>query len=891
MSITIGDAILYLAASDKQLQSDLKSAERKAESWVSAVSNVVQTGMGTAIGFISRDLVGATVRGFQTIASEALASVGSYERLTLSLESLVARELMRGQVTKQSSQIVQHLTDAEKAKLDELIAKQQIADANVLQLQAAFDAEHKKVIENGGQWSAALTELEGRITLAKISAGQYTTEIDRLKSKDGELATITREVITGQLSQAEAMAQAGPKAKELVQWITKLAVLSPFKQEEVAGAFRMAMAYGFTSDEAKRLTTAMINFASGSGASGEVMDRIALALGQIKAKGKLAGQEVLQLVNAGLPVTDILARAFGKTTAEIEQMRSQGLIKADDAIKAIIETLEKDFAGAAEKQATSWAGLVSTLQDIKEVGLREFFTGTFKAIQPYVQKFVDAFTEGDLLDKIRAIGDALGEKVGAAMQWLNDNAVPMWNELVKWAKYFFWAVEDGQAPLEVLKKIIWALLPPDLKVRLQEFGDLLKPITDAAGNLFTALANNDPEAFFASLDELGKGIGGFLSRYGGDIFGALFEPGYFAKLIASVVWPEAEAALDQLSADFKTWVESKAPEVGNTFNSWGTAATNWLVSKVPDALQNNESFWLAVREWVSGKVVDLAAGFFEWGTQGVKWIGERTPEALGNLGAFLGSLLAWIITDGVPNLILGTQELSKALVDWVVNDAIPNIWPKLYEFSLAIYAFFTDSLIPGLIEFGQKFIEGLVTGIVNRQPAMISKWGEIYSNIRTTVEGWKNGLMILGEGIVDNILIGITMKIGQVISTVKKMVRDALAAAGEALGETNPFAGGGKGSVEVSPEKRHSGGPIEAGKPYIVKKDEALIFPPMDGFVLPEIPNLASALSPVTGGGRGGQSGPTTVNLLIDGTLVGQLTLDGALQELGNRGLQVTPVS
>lgn len=869
MSITIGDAILWLRGDDSHLQGDLNRAKGKAESWVSAVSNVVQTGMGTAIGFISRDLVGAAVRGFQTIASEALASVGSYERLTLSLESLVARELMRGQVTKQSSQIVQHLTDAEKAKLDELIAKQQIADANVLQLQAAFDAEHKKVIENGGQWSAALTELEGRITLAKISAGQYTAEIDRLKSKDGELATITREVITGQLSQAEAMAQAGPKAKELVQWITKLAVLSPFKQEEVAGAFRMAMAYGFTSDEAKRLTTAMINFASGSGASGEVMDRIALALGQIKAKGKLAGQEVLQLVNAGLPVTDILARAFGKTTAEIEQMRSQGLIKADDAIKAIIETLEKDFAGAAEKQATSWAGLVSTLQDIKEVGLREFFTGTFKAIQPYVQKFVDAFTEGDLLDKIRAIGDALGEKVGAAMQWLNDNAVPMWNELVKWAKYFFWAVEDGQAPLEVLRKILWALLPADLKGQLEEIGDALAPIAGPLADMFTALVNNDPEAFFAALDQLGPAIGQFV---GG-------------------LWVYIQPGAEQLSADFGAWVESKAPEVGSTFNSWGAAATNWLVSKIPDALQNNESFWLAVREWVSGKVVDLAAGFFEWGTQGVKWIGERTPEALGNLGAFLGSLLAWIITDGVPNLILGTQELSKALVDWVVNDAIPNIWPKLYEFSLAIYAFFTDSLIPGLIEFGQKFIEGLVTGIVNRQPAMISKWGEIYSNIRTTVEGWKNGLMILGEGIVDNILIGITMKIGQVISTVKKMVRDALAAAGEALGETNPFAGGGKGSVEVSPEKRHSGGPIEAGKPYIVKKDEALIFPPMDGFVLPEIPNLASALSPVTGGGRGGQSGPTTVNLLIDGTLVGQLTLDGALQELGNRGLQVTPVS
>jgi len=109
-----------------------------------------------------------------------------------------------------------------------------------------------------------------------------------------------------------ALAMASEKSKELLEWTQQLAIKSPFDQQGVSDAFRTAMAYGFTTKEAQRLTQATINFAAGSGATSESMNRIALALGQIKAKGKLAGQEILQLVNAGIPVDSILAKAFGK---------------------------------------------------------------------------------------------------------------------------------------------------------------------------------------------------------------------------------------------------------------------------------------------------------------------------------------------------------------------------------------------------------------------------------------------------------------------------------------------------------------------------------------------------------------------------------------------------
>lgn len=299
---------------------------RQAEAGLHSVGGLVGNLGGvaqTAFGVFTGQLMMGAVNGMRNLAMEGVNAYGSYERLGLSLQSLVARELMN---------------------------------------------------------------------------------------------------TTGISSMGEAMQQAGPRAEELLSWIQQLAIKSPFTQEGVASAYRMAMAYGFTSTEAQRLTTALINFAAGSGQSEGAMQMIALALGQIQAKGKLAGQEVLQLTNAGLAVDQILAKAFGKSTAEIVTMREQGLIPANAAIEAITESLERDFGGAAARQTGTVEGLISSLEDLKQVGLREFFTGLVQAVQPELQKLVDTLNTPQMMANIREMGDQFAQSAmqiveGAKRAW------------------------------------------------------------------------------------------------------------------------------------------------------------------------------------------------------------------------------------------------------------------------------------------------------------------------------------------------------------------------------------------------------------------------------------------------------------------------------------------
>jgi tape measure domain-containing protein len=269
-----------------------------------------------------------------------------------------------------------------------------------------------------GNFGNIMTGIKSTIDLAgdafRAFAGFALQGLDAIASYERIGASLESLVASQMLmsgaaeSMAEAMAMSSGKAEELLGWVQELAIKSPFTQEGVAQALRMAMAYGFNVEEAQRLTQALIDFAAGTGAPEEAMSRIALALGQIEAKGKLSGQEILQLVNAGLPVIQILAEAFGVTTAEMTAMVTDGLVPAEDAIRSITEYIETNFAGAAERQATTWAGLQGTFADLKAMGLREFFGGLFEVIQPLAVEFSE-WLQGPGMERIAEWGQVLGQ--------------------------------------------------------------------------------------------------------------------------------------------------------------------------------------------------------------------------------------------------------------------------------------------------------------------------------------------------------------------------------------------------------------------------------------------------------------------------------------------------
>lgn len=247
-----------------------------------------------------------------------------------------------------------------------------------------------------------LTDLASRTIAAGQAALSSYTSYERLSMSLESL--VAREKVRNApgLAMTTAIKMARGEAQQLLGWMQRLAVASPFSSESVAQAFRLAQSYGFVSDSAdkaaitaKRVTQAIIDFSAGSGQSSEAMSRIALALGQIQAKGKLSGEELLQLTEAGLDARQILSRAFKVPTEELVRMQERGLIPAGKAIKALVEGMEKDFGGAAARQGGTLAGLMESFSDLQQITQRKLFGPFFEVAKDELTKLVNYLQSND----------------------------------------------------------------------------------------------------------------------------------------------------------------------------------------------------------------------------------------------------------------------------------------------------------------------------------------------------------------------------------------------------------------------------------------------------------------------------------------------------------------
>lgn len=125
---------------------------------------------------------------------------------------------------------------------------------------------------------------------------------------------------------------------------------------------------------------ALIDQNAAVGGSQQDLEGKILALGQAWAKQKLQGEEILQLVERGVPVWDLLQKATGKNVQELQKLSEQGKL-GRDVIKALYEEIGKANAGAAQQGLTGLSGLLQQvsarwnefLNRVADSGITEYF--------------------------------------------------------------------------------------------------------------------------------------------------------------------------------------------------------------------------------------------------------------------------------------------------------------------------------------------------------------------------------------------------------------------------------------------------------------------------------------------------------------------------------------
>ncbi|MDI6872283.1 MAG: tape measure protein [Bacillota bacterium] len=231
--------------------------------------------------------------------------------------------------------------------------------------------------------------------------------------------------IAGQMEQAQigftTMLKSAEKAKQFMADLVRFAVVTPFELPQLRDAANLLLAFQFRGEEIIPMLTSIGNAAAGLGRGAEGIQRIVIALGQIKAKSRVQAQELLQLHEAGVPALEYLAKALGTTTGRVMQLTERGLLPADKAIRIILAGMSRQFPNMMAVQSRSLLGLWSTIKDAFNLTiLTRWGDGLSRAVKPRMERLVDLFTKNEEVAK--RWGDTL-ERVAfdagnAVMTWL-----------------------------------------------------------------------------------------------------------------------------------------------------------------------------------------------------------------------------------------------------------------------------------------------------------------------------------------------------------------------------------------------------------------------------------------------------------------------------------------
>jgi len=184
--------------------------------------------------------------------------------------------------------------------------------------------------------------------IAFFQAGKFVI----LKTAELERQTKSLEVLTGSLG----------NARNIIQELQQFGAVTPFTSSELIETAKRLKAFGFETEQVVDVTKRLADVA---GATGADLGGIATAFGQIQAKGRLQGEELLQLQERGVSLQDELQKMYGLTADEFRKALEGGRISAD-AVNIALQNITKTggkYAGGAIAQSDTLAGKFSTLID------------------------------------------------------------------------------------------------------------------------------------------------------------------------------------------------------------------------------------------------------------------------------------------------------------------------------------------------------------------------------------------------------------------------------------------------------------------------------------------------------------------------------------------------
>ena len=212
------------------------------------------------------------------------------------------------------------------------------------------------------------------VTLPIIGAMTYASKMG-MEFQDAEM-------------RLQTMLGSAEKGTEMFNKIVEMGAKTPFEARDLLNATNTMLGFGVAQE---RVLPLMMQLGDISAGNRERFQQLALAFSQVSAAGKLQGQDLLQMINAGFNPLEQIAKRTGKTVGYWKDEMSKGKVTV-----AMVEQAMKDatseggrFNGMMDKMSKTASGKLSTMMDNFNTAMAQLG----QVLLPYVTKGIEKITE------------------------------------------------------------------------------------------------------------------------------------------------------------------------------------------------------------------------------------------------------------------------------------------------------------------------------------------------------------------------------------------------------------------------------------------------------------------------------------------------------------------
>lgn len=244
--------------------------------------------------------------------------------------------------------------DEEKASLFALTQEQATARLSVKKLRD----EYALLRQEGGGTAETMNLLTGKL---KQMSGMLLGGMG-LKELASRVISVRAEFESMETSLKVLLGGNEERLSNIMGQIKEYALASPLNTKDMVGAVQMMTSFGIEAEKSIDYLKAIGDVSMGDAGK---FNSLALAFSQMSSAGKLMGQDLMQMVNAGFNPLEEIARKTGKSIGELKNEMSKGAITSKMVQDAFISATSAGgkFFGMSQEGAKTLNGQISMLQE------------------------------------------------------------------------------------------------------------------------------------------------------------------------------------------------------------------------------------------------------------------------------------------------------------------------------------------------------------------------------------------------------------------------------------------------------------------------------------------------------------------------------------------------